>query len=155
MKPKCYFLIGVPGSGKSTWTKEHCENKVIISSDDIIEMHAKNKNITYNEAYSDCYKKANQIMLYNLGKAIKEKKDIIWDQTNIVKSARLKKIKLLEGYDIEAYLFVQPKDVLISRLEMRNKQKNKIISIKLLENMLASFEMPTIEEGFSEIIYIK
>lgn len=46
-KPKCHILIGVPGSGKSTWIKssEYRNVSRVLSSDDIIESVAQKPSV--------------------------------------------------------------------------------------------------------------
>ena len=57
--PKCTFLIGVPGSGKSTWFDKN-QVGTLISSDDIIESIACEYEMTYNQCFQDLIKFAEK-----------------------------------------------------------------------------------------------
>ena len=51
--PVAYILIGLPGSGKSTWIRNNQtkDDFVVISSDDEIEKYAKSQSKTYSEVF--------------------------------------------------------------------------------------------------------
>lgn len=53
--PTVYMLIGLPGSGKTTWRENTIassdEEFVVISQDDMIDNFAWQNNLTYNEAF--------------------------------------------------------------------------------------------------------
>ena len=66
-------------------------------------------------------------------------------------SDRLRKFNMLPGYDHIAVVFETP-----SRLELKRRldsRPGKDIPDAVIEGMLASFEMPSEEEGFKEIWY--
>jgi hypothetical protein len=59
---------------------------------------------------------------------------------------------MLQDYEHIAVVFETP-----SRIELKQRlasRPGKEIPWVIIEGMMASFEMPTIEEGFSEIIYV-
>lgn len=152
----CIMMIGVPGSGKSTKVKELLEkdkNITVVSSDEYIEIIAKKLNKSYNEVYSDNINDAISWMNNKIQLLIKNKENFIWDQTNIVKSARLKKLKNLKsnGYKVNAICFEISKEELFLRLEKREKLGEKVISKKIIENMINSYEKPDLLEGFNNI----
>jgi predicted kinase len=75
--------------------------------------------------------------------------DIIWDQTSTTVKSRLKKFAMLPDYEHIAVVFETP-----NRIELKQRLANrpgKEIPEVVIEGMLASFEMPTEEEGFKEI----
>lgn len=49
--PKCTLLVGVPGSGKSTWIRKLWPMANVISTDNVIENVAHNYRMTYNEGF--------------------------------------------------------------------------------------------------------
>ena len=51
--PKMYVLVGVPGSGKSTWatTQEWFKDCAYISTDKIVERYARFRKKTYSEVF--------------------------------------------------------------------------------------------------------
>ena len=151
-KPILYMLIGIPGSGKSTFVKSlNLSNVFIANSDNYIDSIALQSGNTYDEVFDDNIKIAKSIMNIEVRKAIKNKMNIIWDQTNIRKSARMKKICAIPSnyYKIAIVFSIPEKDELCKRL---NSKPGKTINQSLITNMINDFEMPSLDEGFDEII---
>jgi predicted kinase len=145
------MLIGVPGSGKSTWIQHQdwFQNCAYISSDMHIENYAKEMNKTYSEVFKEYISTASSMMIEDVVSAREFKKDIIWDQTNVTRSSRAKKIRMLPGYRKVAIFFRTPdEEELNSRLRSR---KGKHIPKKSMNQMIKWLELPTREEGFDEI----
>jgi gluconate kinase len=77
--------------------------------------------------------------------------DIIWDQTSTTVASRIKKFRMLPNYEHIAVVFETP-----DRIELKRRlasRPGKVIPEVVVEGMLASFEMPTEEEGFTQIWY--
>jgi predicted kinase len=152
--PKCYQLIGVPGSGKSTWIKNQSFAKdcAIVSTDEHVENHAKFVGKTYSEVFKDYMPTAVNLMTFDVVKAREAGKDIIWDQTSTSVLSRKRKFNMLPGYEHIAVVFkTPPAGELVKRLASR---PGKIIPWDIVSGMINKFEMPTKEEGFSEIIHV-
>lgn len=154
MKPTLFLLIGVPGSGKSTWVKSHSSDAVIVSTDDYIEQVAKNSGLTYNDVFLDTIKEATSAMFNTAKTAILNQQNVIWDQTSTTVSSRKKKIKMFpsEYHKVAVFFHCPPDDILNSRLESR---PGKIIAPEVIKQMKENLKMPTLEEGFDEIIEVK
>lgn len=153
-----YFLVGLPGSGKSTWVKKFNENyhNVVISTDDYIERAAAKAGQSYNEAFKGAIDAATQDMAEQLAYAIENEKTIIWDQTNLtVKSRKPKVEKLMKaGYEVVAVVFeISPAEI-YRRRALRSIQTDKTIPSHVLQSMAASYVRPTVEEGFTKVIVI-
>lgn len=151
--PKCYQLVGVPGSGKSTWVAEQdwaltCAQ---VSTDKWVEIYAKEVGRTYSEVFTDFMPTAVDLMAKEVVAAREAGRDIIWDQTSTTVKSRARKFNMLPGYEHIAVVFETP-----SRLELKRRlagRPGKEIPDAVIEGMLASFEMPSEEEGFKEIWY--
>lgn len=158
-KPTAYILIGLPGSGKSTWIrkfmKEHPEDYVVISSDDEIDAYAKSNGLTYSEVFDSYIKTATNIMKSKFNEAIKLRKNIIWDQTNLTIKKRASILhQIPKEYKKIAVLFQIKNDILYKRLEDRAKREGKYIPQHVIDNMKKTFQMVTPQEGFDEIIMV-
>lgn len=153
--PKCYQLIGVPGSGKSTWIKdqEWTKDCVIVSTDNHVENHAKLEGKTYNEIFEDFMPTAVQLMVDDVIKAREAGKDIIWDQTSVSISSRKKKFNMLPDYEHVAVVFKTPDAEELARRLANRPGKN--IPDHVMKSMIYNFNMPTEDEGFKEIWQIK
>lgn len=149
--PKLYMLIGVPGSGKSTWTanQDWAKDCSIVSSDRFIDEHAAKEGKTYNEVFDDYVKIATKLMENQVLIAQANNMDIIWDQTNMSAKSRAKKLAMLPNYEKIAVVFdTPPKEELDRRLASR---PGKMISEAIVNSMISSYNEPTEEEGFKEI----
>jgi predicted kinase len=153
------MMIGVPGSGKSTAIKELMSSipgLKTVSSDEYIETVAKEKGKTYDEVHMSSVDDAIKWMKSQIQSFIKSKQDFVWDQTNVVKSARIKKLRTLssQGYNVTAITFELPIEELHKRLDKRTSEGGKSISHKIINNMIDSYERPSYDEGFTTILII-
>lgn len=151
--PKCYQLIGVPGSGKSTWVKNQDWSKdcVVVSTDDFVEAHAKSLGKTYSEVFADFMPEAVNLMCQQVIVAREQGKDIIWDQTSTTIKSRKRKFNMLPNYEHIAVVFKTPdQQELYRRLLSR---PGKDIPDHVIASMIAGWNEPTEDEGFKEIWY--
>jgi predicted kinase len=153
VQPVCYQLVGVPGSGKSTWigTQEWLKECVVVSTDNHVEAYAKSMGKTYSEVFEEFMPTAVMLMINDVIAARTSSKSIIWDQTSTTVKSRKKKFNMLPGYKHIAVVFRTPaQNVLMERLSNR---PGKNIPHSVLDTMINNFEMPTESEGFKEIWY--
>jgi predicted kinase len=149
--PKCYQLVGVPGSGKSTWVSNQnwAENCTYVSTDMWVEMEAERVGKTYSEIFTEYMPKAVELMASQVELARDISRDIIWDQTSTTVKSRARKFNMLPGYDHIAIVFATPdRDELDVRLSGR---PGKHVPKNVIDSMIAGWEEPTEEEGFKEI----
>jgi predicted kinase len=149
--PKCYQLIGVPASGKSTWVKSQdwISDCVIVSTDNFVERHAAEVGKTYNEVFVDFMPTAVDLMCKEVIAARTAGLDVIWDQTSVNVKSRKKKFQMLPDYYHIAVVFRTPEhEELMRRLHNR---PGKNIPDYVVSSMIDHFEMPTEAEGFKEI----
>ena len=150
---KCYQLIGVPGSGKSTWVahQEWADKCAYISTDKWVDDYARDMGKTYNEVFKEYMPEAIDMMINDVVKARAIDKDIIWDQTSTTVKSRKKKFNMLLDYEHIAVVFRTPEsEELTKRLASR---PGKNIPDYVVRTMIDGFEMPTLAEGFIEIIH--
>lgn len=151
--PKCYQLIGVPGSGKSTWVanQDWTGDCAVISTDKYVEEWAQSVGKTYSEVFEEYMPTAVARMAGAVNGAKSMDKDIVWDQTSTTVTSRAKKFRMLPDYDHIAVVFRTPsREVLEQRLASR---PGKEIPIAVMTSMIEGFEMPDEQEGFKEIWY--
>ena len=151
--PTCYQLVGVPGSGKSTWVQNQmwANDCVIVSTDEFVEQYAQSQGKTYNEVFKSYMSTAVKLMTEQVVEARAAGRDIIWDQTSTSIASRRRKFNMLPDYRHVAVVFKTPhSDELNRRLPSR---PGKNIPITVVEQMAFDLVMepPTRDEGFSEI----
>lgn len=154
--PKLYMLIGVPGSGKSTWYSKFVteatkgpHNLSYISTDMIIDLVARSQGKTYDQVFQDNIKNAEKMMYESVVDAVQDGCDIVWDQTNLNRKSRAKKLIMIpDHYEKIAVYFPTPDD-----LEQRLANRpGKTIPYHVMKSMLSSIEYPQMDEGFNKII---
>ena len=149
--PKCYQLIGVPGSGKSTWIKNQdwAKDIPVVSTDNFVEAYAKEQGKTYSEVFDEYMPIAVKLMANQALICQANGLDVIWDQTSTSVNARKRKFNTLPGYEHIAVVFKTPDaDELARRLASR---PGKNIPDHVMRSMIDGFQMPTEDEGFTEI----
>lgn len=154
MKNKCYQLIGVPGAGKSTWIKSQdwAKELPVVSTDNFVEKYAQEQGKTYNEVFKDYMPIAVRLMANQALICQANKLDLIWDQTSTTVNSRKRKFNTLPDYEHIAVVFRTPEpDELARRLASR---PGKNIPDHVMRSMIDGFEMPTEDEGFTEIWYV-
>ena len=151
---KAYILIGVPGSGKSTWVSNQswAENSAYISTDKHVEDYARHMGKTYSEVFEEYMPTAIEFMLADVVNARDSGKDIVWDQTSTTIASRKKKFNMLPDYYHIAVVFKTP---LMSELSRRlNSRPGKEVPMSVVNGMISLFQMPTEQEGYKEIWHV-
>jgi predicted kinase len=153
--PKCTILVGVPGSGKSTWHRikygDYATN--VASTDKIIEDVASDYGMTYNEGFKELIGFAEKTMWRQITSYQMRGLDFIIDRTNLSAKSRAKFIQKLKlhRYEIECVVFQTPEpEEWKRRLDSR---PGKTIPQEALDRMVDSYEMPLMSEGFTRITY--
>ena len=108
--PKCYQLIGVPGSGKTTWinNQDWTVPCAIVSTDKWVEIYAKEVGKTYSQVFTDFMPTAVELMAKEVVLAREMHRDVIWDQTSTTVKSRAKKFAMLPDYEHIAVVFKTP-----------------------------------------------
>jgi predicted kinase len=157
--PQLILLVGLPGSGKSTFVNNYRLKKhgIVASTDDIIERYAKEHDLNYSQAFQKVnFKEVDQEMRNNIIEAGKKGENIIVDQTNISDKSRRSKIDLVpKSYEKHAVVFWPEIQEVYKRLEKREKETGKHIPQKVINSMLSNYVPPSEREGFKSIIFIK
>ena len=150
---RLYMLIGVPGSGKSTWIRSRSHDAVVASTDDKIEAAAAAQGLTYNDVFESEYKAANAAMREDVKQAVKDKRDIIWDQTNLTAKSRRGKLgQVPKSYERIALFFPTPDG---AELERRLASRpGKTIPAHVIDGMIRILEPPMPGEDFDAIYQV-
>jgi len=152
--PKLYVLVGVPGSGKSSWVAQQSWTKQCscVSTDTHVEAEAVRQGKTYSEVFADFMPEAVDMMCNDIIYARNRGLDIIWDQTSTTVKSRKKKFNMLPGYYNIAVVFKTPEPLELA-IRLKNRT-GKIIPMHVMNSMITGWEEPTIQEGFDEVIYV-
>jgi predicted kinase len=158
--PEMTMLVGVPGSGKSTWLKTvgliNNDDFMILSTDDYIQRVANESGKTYSEVFRDVIKDAEKNLYRNLDIAIEREMHIVWDQTNLTRKTRMNKLKHIPWkYRRDALVFPTPSPE-VHNIWLNSKERaGKSIPDAMIHSMIENFEQPSLSEGFNEIRTVK
>lgn len=161
--PKCYFLIGLPGSGKTTYTKKIQKEKniSILSSDSI------RKELTGNEAdvKTISHKEIFRILFERVKKKLSQGEDIIYDATNTYYKDRIDTINKLNKIidknnkktEIVGVLFNTPAEIAKQRNALRERKVPEWVIERQEKQLLGEnfFDLKTEKNFFNKIINIK
>ena len=145
-----FMMCGVPGSGKSTWAKNHLRTfDRYISRDDI-----RFSMVKENEEY---FSKENEVFrefCYQINKNLEDGYDTFADATHISKNSRAKLINNVRGYE-NIYIIVIEKP-LMTIFEQNEKRAGtrSYVPKSVIRRMKNQFEFPTYEEGFKTIFRV-
>lgn len=148
MKPTVTLLVGIPGSGKTTWANNnHKENEVVLSSDLIRkELFNDETNQENNKlVFTTLYKRARNL--------IKQGKSVIIDATNVTVNDRARALNNFAGLDVYkiAIVFKTEPDI----CKVRDKLRARTVGEEVINKFVEKFTNPKSEEGFNEIKYIE
>lgn len=156
-RPILWMLIGVPGSGKSTWIETHFGNAAdhlhVASTDAYIEEVAWNNQKTYNEVFKDNIKAAEKSMYEYIIETVKNDHDLVWDQTNMSRKSRAKKLVMIpDHYEKIAVVFQTPEEEELKR--RLASRPGKTIPWGVMDTMIKCFNYPELDEGFDKVLYV-
>lgn len=152
-KPTMIMLIGVPGSGKSTWRNEFIDHfgmdqYSVISTDDYIDYAAKQQSKTYSEVFEDTIKAAENSMNITLKFNTSLGRSLIVDRTNTSVKSRKKILDQIPEIYYKMALFFETPEDLDYRLSRR---LGKHIPNNIMESMIKNLTPPSYDEGFDMI----
>ena len=149
--PNVYVLVGVPGSGKSTWIKNQdwALGLTIVSTDAFVEDYARAQGKTYNEVFKEYMPTAIDLMIEQVVFAREHGHTVIWDQTSTTVKSRKKKFNMLPDYEHIAVVFKTP-DPLELAIRLKNRP-GKNIPQHVINSMISGWEDPTLDEGYAEV----
>ena len=145
-KPVLIMLVGLPGSGKSTYAKTVLPDVKVHSSDALRV-----------ELYGDISEQSSNDKLFReLHRRIKEDlragNDVVYDATNIHWKRRrefLREINSIDCYK-EAHIIATPYEVCV----LMNSQRENPIPEKVIEKMYKDFDIPFYNEGWDNIFIV-
>lgn len=143
--PTFTMLIGLPGSGKSTYAEQlsHDTNATILSSDKI------RKELYGDESVQADNEKVFQLMQKRSKECLMRGEDVIYDATNLSSKYRAGLLREFSNIPCHKQCIVVAtpyRDCL-----SRNHQRGRIVPDDVIERMYKQWKTPHINEGWDEI----
>ena len=150
---KLIMMIGLPGSGKSTYAKEIAKafkNDVVIHSSDAIR----------KELYGTENEQSNPERVFNLlhkraAIDLRCGKNVIYDATNIKVDDRKRAIRTITSDLLAVGKIALIMDTDLETCKKNNASRHRKVPDHVYERMLAAFSRPTFSEGFDQIISVQ
>lgn len=142
-----YVMVGLPGSGKTTWAKNHSYfYDVYVSSDEIrnsAPMQFLKRSNENKYVFEKVFNKAEHALEDNLSVCI--------DATNIIKRDRRKLISRFKNKADNIIAICMMADVYTCKV--RNSHRDNPVQAELIDIYDSKYIPPTKEEGFTDILY--
>ncbi len=144
--PRVTMLVGMPGSGKSTWralrmAQDAVRPTTIISTDDQVEDVGRKFGLSFSEAFKLLdHKEVDRGHLIALKAAIAAGHDVVIDRVNASPKGRARLLRYVPShYEKHAVAFTAPEHVLDQR---RARRAGKIIPKRALQEMRDAYHPP-------------
>ncbi len=142
-RPTFIMLVGIPGSGKSTYAKEQVNEFTKHFSSDAIR-----KELYGDENCQDDPSRVFNLMQQRTIEALRNGYDVIYDATNITRKSRKAILSQLPAYVEKKCVVVWvPIDYCIKR----DSERERTVGEAVINKMLQRFEAPFYDEGFDNI----
>ena len=149
---KLYIMVGIPGSGKSTWIANHKSSfsrpYKIVSRDEI-----RFSLVAEDEEYFSKEKEVFKKFVEAIKEGLDSDLDVYADATHINEASRTKLLRALgcslKGIKVEAIVIKPPFDI----IEQQNAQRTgrEFVPLSAIRRMNGQFTMPSCEEGFNKV----
>lgn len=139
------ILIGIPGSGKSTWLEQ--QDAGGLSSDAIRKLLADDEDDQSVNA------RVFGTLRYLLRQRLAIGREVTYiDATNLTPSERAAYIRMGEDYgcEVEAVFFDTPLEI----CRERNARRHRVVPDDKLQAMALKLRPPSVEEGFTRVTAI-
>ena len=144
---KLIFMIGLPGSGKSTYAERNLGDCEILSSDKLrVELFNDVNNQDNNQLVFDTlFQRARDFLIQG--------KNVVIDATNVDREEREKSLSHFKDLNVIRIAMVvkTPVKECILRDSLRDRTVGKDVILKFRRK----FTYPTKKEGFDKVVFVK
>lgn len=151
-------LCGLPGIGKSTDTQWHRQQPdwFVYSTDDYLELVAEQQKSDYNTVFEEHIKPATTEMNRMLLDAIEDRRNILWDQTNLTRKKRRAILERVpDSYQKQCWYYPLSTSNIDDWRRRLSSRPGKHIPKKVLNSMVERMETPQEHNENFDLILVK
>lgn len=149
LKKTITLMVGLPGSGKSTYIEAHLNDAFLVSRDQFIEKLGQGRNYDEKLGYFELNKRAKAVMEKEFDTSFEaaclNHDNLVIDMTNLTRKNRRSFVsKAKNGFKIKMIVFTSG----LKECEARNNnRKGKNIKPDTLKRMASRFDFPLFDEA--------
>jgi predicted kinase len=143
-KPYFLMIVGLPGSGKSTYIKNHFDDPIRVHSSDAIR-----EELSGDANNQDINAKVFELLHSRVKEDLKNGISCVYDATNISwkkRKAFLDSINNISCYKI-CYVIATPYDICLEQ----NCTRDRVVPEQVIKRMYMNFDIPWYNEGWNDI----
>ncbi|KAH7291277.1 hypothetical protein KP509_29G009600 [Ceratopteris richardii] len=153
------MMVGLPGSGKTTWAekwcKEHPEKRYMVLGTNLaldqMKVPGLMRKKNYGERFERLMDRATKIFNKLIERASKTSRNFIIDQTNVYRSARIRKLKPFKNFCKTAVVVFPDPEELKRRTCARAQEMGKEVPQEAVNEMLANFLLPNTKDSLNSV----
>lgn len=142
--PEFLMLVGLPGSGKSTYIKKYFNQNLRVHSSDNIR-----EELSGDVNNQDINKKVFELLHKRVREDLKNGISCVYDATNISWKKRKAFLESLKGIKCikTCHVIATPYEVCLEQ----NRQRDRVVPEDVIERMYMNFDIPFYNEGWDDI----
>lgn len=148
--PRFYVMVGIPGSGKSTYAKTCLKRALRVSLDDLRLMLTNRAFVARLEPL--IVAAGDRLTDVAAGYAATHRMDVVFDATNVTRNRRAPLIERAVHYGLTPMaVYVQ---VPLSVALIRNNTRPDPVPREVVESFYRRLQPPTMDEGFAQVYVV-